>query len=57
MPVAGIKNFVRAMQKLGRARKSVLEKVVQNLQSRQAYKDVKNNISILTSLVNLRVYV
>lgn len=54
MPTAGIKNYVSAMQKLGRGRQSVLSSIMDVLQSREAYKDVKNNINLLNFMANLR---
>ena len=57
MPIPGIKNLLRAMVKLNRGRTDILDKIVQHLADRNAYKDVKSNLAILSYLTNVRAHI
>eukprot|EP00344_Euplotes_crassus_P005201 CAMPEP_0197002282 /NCGR_PEP_ID=MMETSP1380-20130617/6809_1 /TAXON_ID=5936 /ORGANISM="Euplotes crassus, Strain CT5" /LENGTH=439 /DNA_ID=CAMNT_0042420337 /DNA_START=13 /DNA_END=1332 /DNA_ORIENTATION=- len=54
MPIPGIKNFVRSAASLGRARPAVLDKLMEVLESRNAYNDIKANLIMLEDLLYLR---
>lgn len=54
MPLAGVKNFIRSMQVLGRGRKDILDKIVSSLYNRGAFKDVKQNVQLLNMLTGVR---
>jgi len=54
MPIAGVKNVLRAMSKLKRNRASILENIEKLLIEREGFKDVKSNLIILRSLQDIR---
>ena len=53
MPIPGIKNFTIAATKLKRAREGIFNKLVDVLQYRQAYNDVRSNLIIMNNFSNL----
>lgn len=53
MPLAGIRNFLQAMAMLGRGRRDVVGRVKDHLQEREAFKDLRSNLSIASALSNI----
>ena len=53
LPIPVIKNFIKAMSKLGRGRKEIVSVLKQYLDDKNVYKDLKSNLPICAALSNI----
>lgn len=57
MPIAGIKNFIMSMSRTKRVRQGIVEGVIDCLDHRQGYNDVRSNSLIIGRLTFLRAHI
>jgi hypothetical protein len=54
LPTAGIRNFLRAYADSGRGNMDVIEPVLNLLEEREAFKDIRMNLTVMDNLLRCR---